>query len=150
MPPRRHLARHLHAGRRTKGGQNRLGIGFGIEHIHRTTGAKRITRRGVADQQTGGLQMLLPRFAAVEGGADFAQRQIGKTARLIAGSLGTLGIVLEVSLKVLPRPVAEATLRFELDEATAIRRVSEWGGQPLPVSATLWQDGVLHLRREPV
>lgn len=67
-------------------------------------------------------------------------------SRLVAGSLGTLGIVLEVSLKVLPRPVAEATLRFGLDEATAIRRVNEWGGQPLPVSASLWQDGVLHLR----
>ena len=67
-------------------------------------------------------------------------------SRLVAGSLGTLGILLEVSLKVLPRPVAEATLRFELDEASALQRVNEWGGQPLPVSATLWQDGVLHLR----
>ncbi len=67
-------------------------------------------------------------------------------SRLIAGSLGTLGIVLEVSLKVLPRPVAEATLRFELDEATAIERLNSWGGQPLPVSASTWADGVLQLR----
>lgn len=67
-------------------------------------------------------------------------------SRLVAGSLGTLGIVLEVSLKVLPRPVAEATLRFEFDEASALRRMNEWGGQPLPVSATLWHAGVLHLR----
>lgn len=67
-------------------------------------------------------------------------------SRLVAGSLGTLGIVLEVSLKVLPRPVAEATLRFELDEASALRRLNEWGGQPLPVSASFWQEGVLHLR----
>jgi glycolate oxidase FAD binding subunit len=67
-------------------------------------------------------------------------------SRLIAGSLGTLGIVLEVSLKVLPRAVAEATLQFEMDEATAIETLNVWGGQPLPVSATLWQDGVLHVR----
>ena len=67
-------------------------------------------------------------------------------SRLVAGSLGTLGIVLEVSLKVLPRPVAEATLRFELDEAGALRRMNEWGGQPLPLSATLWHDGVLQVR----
>ena len=67
-------------------------------------------------------------------------------SRLVAGSLGTLGILLEVSLKVLPRPVAEATLRFELDEPTALRRVNEWGGQPLPVSASLWHGGTLHLR----
>ncbi|MCK2128175.1 glycolate oxidase subunit GlcE [Thauera aromatica] len=67
-------------------------------------------------------------------------------SRLIAGSLGTLGIILEVSLKVLPRPFAERTLRFELDEAEAIARINEWGGQPLPVSATCWAAGVLYLR----
>jgi glycolate oxidase FAD binding subunit len=59
-------------------------------------------------------------------------------SRLITGSLGTLGVILEVSLKVLPKPPTEATLRFEMDELTALRRVNEWGGQPLPVSATAW------------
>lgn len=67
-------------------------------------------------------------------------------SRLIAGSLGTLGIILEVSLKVLPRPVAEQTLRFSFDEARAIDQLNEWGGQPLPVSASAWLDGVLTLR----
>lgn len=67
-------------------------------------------------------------------------------SRLIAGSLGTLGIILEVSLKVLPRPVAEQTLRFQLSESEAIDRFNEWGGQPLPVSASAWADGVLTLR----
>jgi glycolate oxidase FAD binding subunit len=67
-------------------------------------------------------------------------------ARVLAGSLGTLGILVDVSLKVLPKPVAERTLRFELDEATAIRQLNEWGGQPLPVSASAWLDGVLHVR----
>ncbi len=67
-------------------------------------------------------------------------------ARTLAGSMGTLGVLLDVSLKVLPRPAAERTLRFEMDEATAIRRVNEWGGQPLPVSASAWCDGVLFVR----
>nr|WP_314540636.1 glycolate oxidase subunit GlcE [uncultured Massilia sp.] len=67
-------------------------------------------------------------------------------ARLLAGSLGTLGVLLEVSVKVLPRTVAETTLRFEMDEAEAIRRLNEWGGRPLPVSASCWHDGVLALR----
>jgi len=66
--------------------------------------------------------------------------------RLLAGSLGTLGVILEVSLKVLPQPPAEATLRFEMDEAEAIRRSNEWAGQPLPISASAWQGGVLHIR----
>ena len=67
-------------------------------------------------------------------------------ARVLAGSLGTLGVLVDVSLKVLPRPVAERTLRFEIDEATAIRQLNEWGGQPLPISASAWLDGVLWLR----
>jgi glycolate oxidase FAD binding subunit len=67
-------------------------------------------------------------------------------ARTLAGSLGTLGVLVDISLKVLPRPVAEQTLAFELDEAAAIRQLNEWGGQPLPISASAWCDGELHLR----
>jgi glycolate oxidase FAD binding subunit len=67
-------------------------------------------------------------------------------ARLAAGSLGVLGVITEVSLKVLPKPVAEATLRLELDEAAALKMMNQWAGQPLPVSATAWRDGVLHVR----
>jgi len=67
-------------------------------------------------------------------------------SRLMAGALGTLGVITEVSFKVLPAPPAEATLAFELDEAAATRRANEWAGQPLPLSATAWQDGVLRVR----
>jgi glycolate oxidase FAD binding subunit len=67
-------------------------------------------------------------------------------ARLAAGSLGVLGVIVEVSLKVLPKPVAETTLRMELDEAAALKRMNEWAGRPLPISATAWRDGVLNVR----
>lgn len=67
-------------------------------------------------------------------------------ARLMCGSLGTLAVLAEVSLKVLPQPVAEASLRFEMDQATALRRLNEWGGQPLPISASFWCQGVLTVR----
>jgi glycolate oxidase FAD binding subunit len=67
-------------------------------------------------------------------------------ARLVAGSLGTLGVILEVSLKVLPRPPEEATLRFALDEASALRSLHAWGRKPLPLSASAWHEGVLHVR----
>ncbi len=67
-------------------------------------------------------------------------------SRVLAGSLGVLGVICEVSLKVLPLPAATATLRFELDQASAIRRVNEWGGQPLPITASAWWDGMLVLR----
>ena len=67
-------------------------------------------------------------------------------SRLLAGSLGTLGMLLEMSLKVLPKPFAEATLRFEMTQAEALQRLNQWGSQPLPISASAWHDGVLLLR----
>ena len=67
-------------------------------------------------------------------------------SRLLAGSLGTLGLILEVSLKVLPLPLREASVRFECAEIAALRMMNEWGGQPLPISASCWHDGVLTVR----
>jgi glycolate oxidase FAD binding subunit len=64
----------------------------------------------------------------------------------MVGALGTLGVLTEVSLKVLPKPALETTLQFELDEATALRRMNEWAGQPLPLSATSWHAGLLTVR----
>ena len=67
-------------------------------------------------------------------------------SRLLAGSLGTLGVIAEVTLKVLPKPVAEATRVFECPAGEAVQRLNAWGGQPLPVSASFWHDGRLWLR----
>lgn len=67
-------------------------------------------------------------------------------ARALAGSLGTLGLLCEVSLKVLPKPPATLTLRLEMDETHALQRLNQWGGQPLPLNASAWWDGLLVLR----
>jgi len=67
-------------------------------------------------------------------------------SRLLAGSLGTLGVLLEVSLKVAPRPVAEETRSFELDESAALNQCTARAGKPWPVSATAWHAGRLHVR----
>lgn len=67
-------------------------------------------------------------------------------SRLIAGSFGTLGLILDVTLKVLPLPQAERTRVLELDDAMALLRLREWGAQPLPISATCWHGGQLHVR----
>lgn len=67
-------------------------------------------------------------------------------SRLLAGSLGTLGLILEVSLKVLPLPLREATLRVACAEIAALRMLNEWAGKPLPISASCWHDGVLTVR----
>ncbi len=67
-------------------------------------------------------------------------------SRLMAGALGTLGVITEVSLKCLPLPRSEATIAFASSADDAIRRVNEWGGQPLPLSATAYHDGQLRVR----
>ncbi|CAN5890104.1 glycolate oxidase subunit GlcE [soil metagenome] len=71
-------------------------------------------------------------------------------SRVLAGSLGTLGVITEVSLKVLPVAPAEATIEFACDQADALRLLNEWGGRPLPLNASLWRQregvGVLSLR----
>ncbi|MEY2893555.1 MAG: glycolate oxidase subunit GlcE [Pseudomonadota bacterium] len=67
-------------------------------------------------------------------------------SRVLAGSLGTLGVMLEVSLKVLPLAPATTTLRFDVSQAEAIKQLNTWGGQPLPVNASAWWDGTLVVR----
>jgi glycolate oxidase FAD binding subunit len=67
-------------------------------------------------------------------------------SRVMAGALGTLGVIAEVSLKVLPAPVAEATLKFEMPEDKAIESMNRWAGRPLPISATAYSDGDLCVR----
>ncbi|MFN7571531.1 MAG: glycolate oxidase subunit GlcE [Betaproteobacteria bacterium] len=67
-------------------------------------------------------------------------------ARALTGSLGTLGLIVEASIKVLPTPAAEATLRFDLTAADALAKMNQWAGKPLPISGTFWCDGTLYLR----
>ncbi len=67
-------------------------------------------------------------------------------SRLLVGSLGILGVILEVSLKVLPRPPHELTARFEMPEAKAIETLNQWAGKPLPITASAWHEGELAVR----
>ncbi|MFA7280759.1 MAG: glycolate oxidase subunit GlcE [Sterolibacterium sp.] len=59
-------------------------------------------------------------------------------SRLMAGSLGTLGLFLDISLKVLPKPRSELSLRFEMPQHKAIETLNRWAGKPLPISASCW------------
>ena len=67
-------------------------------------------------------------------------------SRLMAGSFGTLGVILEVSLKVLPKPAQEITLTFEMQANEAIGKMNAWAGQPLPLSAAAHAGDTLYLR----
>lgn len=67
-------------------------------------------------------------------------------SRLMAGSFGTLGVLLDISLKVLPRPAQEITLRFAMNAADAIQAMNVWAGQPLPLSAAAHSGDTLYVR----
>jgi glycolate oxidase FAD binding subunit len=67
-------------------------------------------------------------------------------SRLMTGALGTLGVILDISLKVLPAPAAERTLRLEMSKDDAIRALNQWAAQPLPISATCHAGNTLTLR----
>lgn len=64
-------------------------------------------------------------------------------SRLMAGSWGTLGVITEVSLKVLPRAMAQATICFPDTQTQALERLHAWGAQPLPLNASCWEAGPL-------
>jgi len=71
-------------------------------------------------------------------------------SRLMVGAMGTLGLLTEVSLKVLPVAPLEATLKFVMTQAEALGHLNAWGGQPLPLNASCWLEesgiGTLYLR----
>lgn len=94
-----------------------------------------------------GVQMFNGRAELLTFGGQVMKNVAGyDVSRLMAGSLGTLGLLVEVSLKVLPKAVAESTLVFELDEAQALAQLNRWGGQPLPINASCWHEGALMVR----
>jgi glycolate oxidase FAD binding subunit len=59
-------------------------------------------------------------------------------SRLMVGARGTLGLLTEISLKVLPVAPAEATLCFALEQHDALEHLHRWGGEPLPLNASCW------------
>jgi len=67
-------------------------------------------------------------------------------ARLMTGALGTLGVITEASLRCTPMPKAETTRVFQCSADEAIRMTNEWGGKPLPLTATCYHAGRLAVR----
>ncbi|MFZ2727257.1 MAG: glycolate oxidase subunit GlcE [Methylococcaceae bacterium] len=67
-------------------------------------------------------------------------------SRLQVGALGTLGLLLDVSVKVLPRPETEITLCFEMNQAQALSTMCQWGRQNLPISGLSFVEHKLYLR----
>jgi len=67
-------------------------------------------------------------------------------SRLMAGAMGTLGVLLEVSLKVLPTAEMESTQLFHCSAAEALNKLHAWSQAPLPLSASSFHDSILRVR----
>ncbi|VAW79813.1 Glycolate dehydrogenase, FAD-binding subunit GlcE [hydrothermal vent metagenome] len=103
--------------------------------------------RGAARDFVLGTQVINGKGESLHFGGQVMKNVAGyDVSRLMAGSLGTLGLITEVSLKVLPRPDCEYTLKQVCDQAEALRRFADWGCRPLPLSAACWYEEYLYLR----
>ncbi len=67
-------------------------------------------------------------------------------SRLMTGALGTLGLLLEISLKVLPKPQHEITLAFACKAQEALVHITEWSGQTVPLSGACHDGARLYVR----
>jgi glycolate oxidase FAD binding subunit len=114
------------------------------------SGPARASVGGVRDYVLG-LQLINGKAEHLTFGGQVMKNVAGyDISRLLVGSLGILGLITDVSLKVLPAPPAQATLKFEMSQQQALAQLNLWGGQPLPLNASCWlrDDGVdtLYLR----
>jgi len=67
-------------------------------------------------------------------------------SRLMVGALGTLGVLLDVSCKVLPLPRQEITLVLPATEQEALQQMVHWGNQTVPLTASCFDGEYLYLR----
>lgn len=110
------------------------------------SGPRRATAGAVRDFVLG-TQMINANGVVVQFGGKVMKNVAGyDVARLLAGSMGTLGLITEVSIKVLPKPIAEQTVVLEYTEVQALKHMNQWGSEPLAISATAWHAHHLHVR----
>ena len=94
-----------------------------------------------------GTRVLNGRGEALRFGGEVMKNVAGyDVSRLMTGAFGTLGVLLEVSLKVLPRPARVRTLAFEMSAEEAIARCNAWAAKPLPITGACHHDGRLYVR----
>jgi len=102
------------------------------------SGPARASVGGVRDYVLG-VQLVNGRGEHLSFGGQVMKNVAGyDVSRLMVGAMGTLGLLTDISLKVLPVAPAEATLVFELDQARALAQLHRWGAQPLPLNASCW------------
>ena len=94
-----------------------------------------------------GVRLINGRAEALRFGGQVMKNVAGYDAsRMQAGAMGTLGVISEVSLKVMPKPAATITLKQEMNATQAIEEMNRLAGQSKPLTAACWFDNHLYLR----
>ena len=94
-----------------------------------------------------GCQVLNGRAQSLRFGGEVMKNVAGyDVSRLMTGAMGTLGVLLDVSVKVLPKAESEITLAQPLDASDAIEAMQALAGSGLPVTASAWIDGDMFTR----
>ena len=102
---------------------------------------------GAARDYVLGCQVLTGKGDVLHFGGEVMKNVAGyDVARLMTGAMGTLGILLDISLKILPRPANEITLRLNMSADEALQAMNYWAGQAVPLSAAVHDDESLMLR----
>ena len=110
------------------------------------SGPSRVAAGGLRNHVLG-VTMLNGRGEVLTFGGQVMKNVAGyDVSRLMAGSMGVLGVICEVSLKVLPAAQCTTSLSFDADEVQALGLLSEWTNQPLPLNAAAWAAGRLVVR----
>jgi glycolate oxidase FAD binding subunit len=102
---------------------------------------------GAARDYVLGCQVLTGKGDVLHFGGEVMKNVAGyDVARLMTGAMGTLGVLLDISLKILPRPATEVTLQLNMSPEEALQAMNYWAGQPVPLSAAVHEDESLMLR----
>ncbi len=126
------------------GGQTTLGGALAIGQ----TGPARPFRGAIRDSVLG-VALLGTEGELLQFGGQVMKNVAGyDVSRLLCGSRGALGAMLEITLKVMPLPELCVTLAFDEDEDRAIHDMNRLAGKPLPLTAAAWIDGRMLLRLE--
>lgn len=112
------------------------------------SGPRRASSGAVRDYVLG-LTLISPKGEILRFGGEVMKNVAGyDISRLVIGSMGSLGLIAEASIKVWPVPAASETLWFSVDAALAIDLCNRWAAEPWPMTASAWIDGHLVLRME--
>jgi len=110
------------------------------------SGPARPWRGGIRDSVLG-LRMINGKGEHLRFGGQVIKNVAGyDITRLQAGAMGSLGVLTEISFKVIPGPAAQQTIAVRLSAEEALDRMNAMLSQSLPLSGACWHADKMYVR----